>query len=71
MDQGHYSIMENMIPMDCRASIGMFLDYADDVSINNVPDPYYGSIRDFEEVFSLIERGVNGLVRHLESEDLL
>jgi protein-tyrosine phosphatase len=33
-----------------------------------VPDPYYGGIDGFEEVYSVVERSVKGLIEELESD---
>jgi protein-tyrosine phosphatase len=33
-----------------------------------VPDPYYGGARGFEEVFDICERGCRGLLEQLKSE---
>jgi protein-tyrosine phosphatase len=30
-----------------------------------VPDPYYGGVEDFEEVFNILDEAVTGLVAHL------
>ena len=30
-----------------------------------VPDPYYGGLEDFEEVFTILDEAVTGLVAHL------
>ncbi len=34
----------------------------------DVPDPYHGSEKDFQEVFDILERSVRGLVEFLEAE---
>jgi protein-tyrosine phosphatase len=33
---------------------------------SSVPDPYYGGIDGFEEVYKVVERSVDGLLDHLE-----
>ena len=35
-----------------------------------VPDPYYGGIDGFEEVYRIVERSCNGLLASLEDGDL-
>jgi protein-tyrosine phosphatase len=35
-----------------------------------VPDPYYGGIEGFEEVFQIVERSCRGLLETLEAGDL-
>lgn len=36
---------------------------------SSVPDPYYGGIRGFEQVYEIIERSVHGLLDALEEQD--
>lgn len=43
----------------------------DDLSENpDVPDPYHGTEKDFQEVFEIVERCVNNLIQHLEDHRL-
>jgi protein-tyrosine phosphatase len=37
------------------------------VSYTEIPDPYYGDIRDFESVFALLEPACDTLLRHIQS----
>ncbi|GIX17587.1 MAG: protein-tyrosine-phosphatase [Rhodothalassiaceae bacterium] len=48
-----------------RAEQRLLLSFAPDVPLDEVPDPYYGSIEDFHRCFDLIERGVAGLFAHI------
>ncbi len=34
----------------------------------DVPDPYYGSEKDFQEVFEILDRSVRGLLQVLVAE---
>ncbi len=36
---------------------------------SEVPDPYYGGARGFEEVFEMIERSCEGLLKHILEEE--
>jgi len=38
------------------------LDFAPQLEIREVPDPYYGSARDFELVLDLLETATDGLL---------
>ncbi len=51
-------------------SIKMLLSFVDNSSTLEVPDPYYGSLRDFESSLKLIEQGVLGLISFLENADI-
>lgn len=37
----------------------------------NIPDPYYGLDSDFEEVFEICERAINGFLRFLQTQGVL
>jgi protein-tyrosine phosphatase len=38
---------------------------------NSVPDPYYGGIEGFEEVYQIVERSCRGLLQALENGELV
>lgn len=67
MDRGHYDILTRQCPPAHSAKVRLFLEES---GLSNeagfdVPDPYYGGLEGFESVYTLIERGVAGIVeRH-------
>lgn len=67
MDRANLAILEPMAGPDCRAEIGLFLDYADGPAGRDVPDPYYGGVNGFEEVLDLIEAASDGLLGRLRA----
>lgn len=69
MDGGHMAHIERMIPPGRRARTGMFLDFAPQAGVRDMPDPYYGGARDFERVLDLAEAGVAGLMAHIARFD--
>lgn len=64
MDAGHYEHLLRLKPSDATAEIGLFCAYAG-LGRRDVPDPYYGSMRDFEACFTLIEQGCQRLQARL------
>ena len=69
MDSGHRGILQRMDAQGGRpAKLSLFLDFAPDSGLTDVPDPYYGGTGDFEHVLDLVENGVAGLLRHLQRE---
>lgn len=46
----------------CRANIGLLMDFAVGSRYREVPDPYYGGSKGFEQVLDLVELGVAGLL---------
>ena len=60
MDYGHYEHLLRMKPNDSTATLALFLDYAG-LGTRDVPDPYYGSMREFESCLDLVEEGCKKL----------
>ena len=48
-----------------RAKLGRLLSFHPDTTLDDVPDPYYGGARGFEEVLDLVEASCDGLLRQL------
>lgn len=48
------------------AKCALFLDWSGVQADGEVPDPYTGGVEEFQQAYSLIERGAQGLVRRLE-----
>lgn len=66
MDEGHLGWLQDAAPPDARASIGLLMAHAvRHRDRREVPDPYYGSERDFELVLDLVEDACEGLARDL------
>lgn len=70
MDDGHLKWLQEAAPPDARARVELLMAHAvQHPHQREVPDPYYGSERDFERVLDLVEDACDGLVRTL-SRDL-
>jgi protein-tyrosine phosphatase len=54
-----------MVSPDIAMRIQLFLDYAPQVEVREVPDPYDGAIHRFDWVLTLIEAGVHGLLQEI------
>jgi protein-tyrosine phosphatase len=71
MDRDNYESVSALC-RESKAEVRLFLDYAPDLSAEEVPDPYYGGPDGFEHVLDLVEKAARGLLddvrkRHLES----
>lgn len=62
MDAGHLEIMRRKCPEVYRGKLGLFMRYAREFDIDEVPDPYYGGAAGFEAVLDYCEDGVQGLL---------
>ena len=68
MDRANLAELIDREPPGSRARLALFLDYAPETGVAEVPDPYYGGIEDFERVLHLCEAGAQGLLAHLANE---
>ena len=68
MDRGHLAILQRIAPPQHRHKLRLLMDFADSWQIDEVPDPYYGGPRGFEEVFDMVERSCRGLLAHILEE---
>ncbi len=46
----------------------LFLEFAPDCGLDEVPDPYYGGPSGFEQVLDLVEEASRGLLIHLKEK---
>ncbi len=67
MDSYNLSHLRRIKPAFARTPPRLFLDFADGVIDRNVPDPYYGGNRGFDDVLDLIERASEGLVAEIRA----
>lgn len=65
MDRSHADILRQMCPPDRGERVQLFLDFAPELGIKDVPDPYYGEGDGFERVLDMIEAGSRGVLAHL------
>lgn len=70
MDRGHYRSLEDSCPGKYTDRIHMFMDYAPETGITDVPDPYYGDGDGFTRVFDMIEQASINLLAEIESRHL-
>jgi len=68
MDSANLRELRMQCPRDYRGHLGLFLEFAANSRVVDVPDPYYtAGEAGFEEVLDLIEAASAGLLRHLRS----
>lgn len=69
MDNENLADVRRMIPDSSKAIVARFLDFADDVPVREVPDPYFDGR--FDAVYDLVRRGAEGLLAHIRQEKSL
>jgi protein-tyrosine phosphatase len=68
MDRGHLRILRAIAPADARAKLGLFLEPSARWKGEDVPDPYYGGPKGFEEVLDMVEEAAERWVERFEGE---
>jgi protein-tyrosine phosphatase len=65
MDCDNLAMLQSMRPALARAQLRLFLDYAPQLDLREVPDPYYGDASGFEQVLDLAAAASRGLIAAL------
>lgn len=67
MDAGHLAHMRRMCPPGREPKLDLFMRYARNFALDEVPDPYYGGERGFEAVLDYCEDAVAGLLEAIRA----
>ena len=68
MDAGHLREMRGQCPEPLRHKLRLMRDYDRPGAPKDVPDPYYGGAKGFENVYAMLDVCCRGLLDALESE---
>lgn len=68
MDQQNMDTLKFICPKSQAHKLKLFLEYAPAVKTKEVPDPYYGGAKGFEEVFDLLERASKGFLQTVRQQ---
>lgn len=68
MDRGHLRILKSLAPRDARARLGMFLEASGRWKGEDVPDPYYGGVEEFETVLDMVEEAAERWLDRIAAE---
>ncbi len=66
MDRANLAALEDRRPSGAKSRVALFMEFAPEAGLAEVPDPYYGGIEDFERVLDLCEVAARGLLSHLK-----
>ena len=67
MDTNNLDVLRKRAPVEHRERVRLFLEFAPECGLDEVPDPYYGGPAGFEQVLDLVEEASRGLLAHLKS----
>jgi protein-tyrosine phosphatase len=65
MDESNYIDLQGRCPTEHKHKIRLFLDFAGDNQVREVPDPYFGGARGFDYVLDLAEQAARGLLTEI------
>jgi protein-tyrosine phosphatase len=70
MDRGHLKELQAMAGPGRMEQVDLFLNFAPELGLRDMPDPYYGEAHGFERVLDLCQAGAVGLLDHIRRERL-
>lgn len=65
MDQSNLDDLRQRCPAEHAHKLHLFLEFAPELGLRDVPDPYYGGTKGFEYVLDLCEAAARGLIGKL------
>jgi len=71
MDKSNFGHLLALAPEGHENKLKLFLEYAPDLGVTEVPDPYYGGRNGFERVLDLIEEASQGLLSDIKNNHQL
>lgn len=66
MDNSNYESLKEICPGELSCHMGLLMDFAPELDVSEVPDPYYGPTTGFNYVFELIQQANLGLLEELQ-----
>lgn len=71
MDKDNLHDLEEICPAAYARKLRLFLEYAPDFEIKEVPDPYFGGPGGFDRVMDMVEIAAQGLLREIRARHSL
>jgi protein-tyrosine phosphatase len=68
MDEVNLRALKRLCPPEHAGRVRLLMEFAGNARVREVPDPYYGGPRGFEEVLDLVEEASRGLIDHLQAQ---
>ena len=68
MDELNLVTLKDRAPDELSGKVRLFLEFAESLHENEVPDPYYGGSSGFERVLDLVEEASQGLLETLRTK---
>jgi protein-tyrosine phosphatase len=71
MDQRNLRDLNELRPAEYEGHLGLLLEFAPELGVREVPDPYFGGADGFETVLELTERACAALLEHIRRQHKL
>lgn len=68
MDQDNLNNLLTLAPQEHREKLHLLLDFAPELGVREVPDPYFGGTRGFDKVFDLVRDASHALLETIRKE---
>jgi protein-tyrosine phosphatase len=68
MDRDNYRELQRICPAGLENKLRLFMEFAPESGVQEVPDPYYGGSGGFERVFRMVEEAADGLLEKLRKD---
>jgi protein-tyrosine phosphatase len=66
MDNDNYNSLVRSCPDKFKSKLRLFLEFALNYPLKEVPDPYYGGTKGFENIFDMVEVASKGLLDNIK-----
>jgi protein-tyrosine phosphatase len=70
MDRANLEVLQALAGDDLGHKPRLFMSYAPDYGLEEVPDPYYGGERGFEQVLDMVEAAAENLLEDIRRQHL-
>ena len=64
-------MLSDLRPKEAKAQVHLMRSFENDMTNSNVPDPYYGGLDGFQEVFNILQVATEGLLERIIDENKL
>ncbi len=70
MDDLNYECLNAICPQCHKEKVRLFMEFAPDLNLREVPDPYYGGASGFERVLDMVEAAAQGLLADIRKRHM-
>jgi protein-tyrosine phosphatase len=70
MDGDNLQTLLRAAPTEHQDRVTLFLNFSTTDKGRNVPDPYYGGLEGFDDVFVLVQGAAHGLLGHIQQNNI-